>query len=156
SYELGYHDIALNELQQFLTTYPNSSYAAEAREVLVGVMATTSNFKDALTLLEGIRQPSEQVKRFYPSILYGRATELINDNRLEEADLLLDKALKSPYNTAILPLAQFWKGELAYRTGAVEEAIEYYSDYLKNPVTNNEVSSTNANYNLGYAYLRKE
>ncbi|MBL7771187.1 MAG: tetratricopeptide repeat protein [Flavipsychrobacter sp.] len=156
SYELGYHDIALNELQQFLTTYPNSGYAAEAREVLVGVMATTSNFKDALTLLESIRQPSEQVKRFYPSILYGRATELINDNRLEEADLLLDKALKAPYNTAILPLVQFWKGELAYRSGAVEEAIEYYTDYLKNPVTNNEVSSANAQYNLGYAYLRKE
>lgn len=156
SYELGYHDIALNELQQFLTTYPNSGYAAEAREVLVGVMATTSNFKDALTLLESIRQPSEQVKRFYPSILYGRATELINDNRLEEADFLLDKALKAPYNTAILPLVQFWKGELAYRTGSVEEAIEYYTDYLKNPVTNNEVSGANAQYNLGYAYLRKE
>lgn len=156
SYELGFHDIALNELQQFLTTYPNSTYAAEAREVLVGVMANTSNYKDALTLLESIKQPSEQVKKFYPSILYGRATELINDNRLDEADRLLDKALTVPYNSGILPQVQFWKGELAYRTGAVEEAIEYYTNYLKNPVTINEVSSANAQYNLGYAYLKKE
>ncbi|WP_290793088.1 tetratricopeptide repeat protein [Flavihumibacter sp. UBA7668] len=156
SYELGYHDIALNELQQFLATYPNSGYTAEAREVLVGVMASTSNYKDALTLLESIRQPSDQVRKFYPGILYGRATELINDNRLEEADLLLDKALKAPFNTAVLPLVQFWKGELAYRTGATEEAIEYYGDYLKNPVSNNEVNASHANYNLGYAYLKKE
>ncbi len=156
SYELGFHDVALNELQQFLNKYPNSTYAPEAREALVGVMASTSNYKDALVLLEGIRQPSEQVKRFYPGILFGRATELINDNRLEEADLLLDKALKIPYNQEILPLVQFWKGELAYRTGSVEEAIEYYNDYLKNPLSSNEVNSTNAQYNLGYAYLKKE
>lgn len=156
SYELGFQDIALNELQQFLQTYPNSTYTAEAREVLVGVMATTSNYKDALVLLEGIKQPSEQVKKFYPSILYGRATELINDNQLSQADNLLDKALKVPYNAAIRPLAQFWKGEIAYRRGATEEAIEYYADFLKNPVTNNEVSAKNARYNLGYAYLKKE
>ncbi|KYP14934.1 MAG: hypothetical protein A1D16_03460 [Flavihumibacter sp. CACIAM 22H1] len=156
SYELGYHDIALNELQQFLKTYPNSAYTAEAREVLVGVMASTSNYKDALTLLESIRQPSDQVKKFYPGILYGRATELINDNRLEEADLLLDKAIKAPFNTTVLPLVYFWKGEVAYRTGATEEAVEYYADYLKNPVSNNEVTVANANYNLGYAYLKKE
>lgn len=156
SYELGYHDIALNDLQRFLQTYPSSAYAAEAREVLVGVMANTSNYKDALTLLESIKQPSEQVKQFYPSILYGRATELVNDNRLDEADVLLTKALTVPYNSAVLPLAEFWKGELAYRRGATEEAIEYYQDFLKHPVTNNEVSAKNARYNLGYAYLKKE
>lgn len=156
SYELGYQDIALNELQQFLQKYPNSSYAAEAREVLVGVMATTSNYKDALVLLESIQQPSEQVKRFYPAILYGRATELINDNQLDQANALLDKALKAPYNSAQLPLVQFWKGELAYRRGATEEAIAYYNDFLRNPVNSNEVSVKNAHYNLGYAYLKKE
>jgi outer membrane protein assembly factor BamD (BamD/ComL family) len=35
-------------------------------------------------------------------------------------------------------------------------AIEYLSNYLKNPVTGGEVNATNARYNLGHAYLQKE
>jgi len=48
SYELGYQDVALTELQGFLQQYPNSTYGKEARELLISVLAGTSNFKDAL------------------------------------------------------------------------------------------------------------
>lgn len=156
SFELGFPDIALTELQQFLAKYPNSTLAPEAREILVGVMARTSNYKDALVLLDGIKNPSEQVKQFYPGILYGRATELINDGLLSTADQLLDRALAAPYNQNVLPLVNFWKGEIAFRNGQTDQAIKYYSDYLANPVTNSEVNPQNARYNLGYAYLKKE
>ena len=36
SYELGYQDEALNSLKSFLNDYPNSTYNAEAKELLVG------------------------------------------------------------------------------------------------------------------------
>ena len=51
SYELGYQDVALTELQKFLQTYPSSEYNTEARELLVGVLANTNNYKDALALI---------------------------------------------------------------------------------------------------------
>ncbi|MBZ5855726.1 tetratricopeptide repeat protein [Flavihumibacter profundi] len=156
SYELGFPDIALTELKQFLTRYPNSQYNIEAREILVGVMTRTSNYKDALALLDGIKNPSEQVKQFYPGILYGRATELVNDGMLPAADQLLDRAIQSPYNQSVLPLVNFWKGEIAFRNDKTDEAIKYYSDYLAAPVTNSEVNPQNARYNLGYSYLQKE
>src|SRR4029077_15791257 len=35
SFELGYQDVALTELQDFLKQYPNSTYNKEARELLV-------------------------------------------------------------------------------------------------------------------------
>src|SRR5439155_23186869 len=63
SYELGYHDIALTELQEFLSRYPNSQYYSEAQDLLVGVMTKTSNYKDALSLIESLKTPSEQAKR---------------------------------------------------------------------------------------------
>lgn len=156
SYELGYHDIALTELQQFLQAYPSSVYHKEARELLVGVMAKTSNYRDAITMMESLSNPSEQAKSFYPAILYGRATELINDGMTGEAEPLLDKALVAPYNQKVLPLVQFWKGELAFRSGRMDEAIRYYNEYLKSGVVNAEVSPVNAHYNIGYAYLKKE
>jgi TolA-binding protein len=156
SYELGFPDIALTELQQFLNKYPGSTLLPEAREILVGVMTRTSNYKDALVLLDGIKNPSEQVKQFYPGILYGRATELINDGLLNTADQLLDRAIKSPYNQTVLPLVNFWKGEIAFRNGKTDDAVRFYNEYLANPVVNSEVNPQNARYNLAYAYLRKE
>jgi len=157
SYELGYQDEALNGLRSFLTDYPNSTYTAEARELLVAVLANTNNYRDALTLLEGVKNPSENAKRLYPRILYGRSTELINDGRLAEANTLLDRALKDPNAGGVLPLVNFWKGELAYRTNKVDDAIKFYHAYLDGGApASGEASAVNARYNLGYCYLRKE
>ena len=47
SYELGYQDEALNGLKSFLNDYPNSTYNAEAKELLVSVLANTNNYRDA-------------------------------------------------------------------------------------------------------------
>jgi TolA-binding protein len=157
SYELGYQDESLNSLSAFLADYPNSTYNAEAKELLVDVLANTNNYKDAQALLESLKKPSENAKRLYPRILYGRATELINDGRLAEADALLDKALKDPNNGSVLPLLNFWKGELAYRNNKLDDAIKYYNAYVSGGSPNSgEANATNGRYNLGYSYLRKE
>ncbi|RYY99005.1 MAG: tetratricopeptide repeat protein [Chitinophagaceae bacterium] len=157
SYELGYQDEALKSLRSFLSDYPASAYAPEATELLVAALANTNNYRDALTLIEGLPNPTPATRRLYPRILYGRATEMINDGRLAEAEALLDRALKDPNNTAVLPWVQFWKGELAYRAGRLDDAIRYYQLYLgAGAPANGEANARSVNYNLGYAYLRKE
>ncbi len=157
SYELGYQDEALNTLQSFLTEYPNSTYNKEAKELLVSVLANTSNYADALNLLQTVDKPSENAKKLYPRILFGRATEYINDGRLAEADALLDKAMKEPANAAILPYINFWKGEIAYRNNKIDDAIRYYNNYVTaGSPASGEANAMNAKYNLGYSYLRKE
>lgn len=157
SYELGYQDEALNSLNSFLADYPASVYTAEAKELMVDVLANTNNFKDAQALLESLQKPSENARRLYPRILYGRATELMNDGRMTEAEALLDKALKEPNNGAVLPLLNFWKGELAYRNNKTDDAIRYYNAYISGgSPAGGEANALNARYNLGYCYLRKE
>jgi TolA-binding protein len=157
SYELGYQDEALKGFRTFLNDYPNSEYRNEATELLVGALANTNNYKDALALLESIQSPTPTVKRLLPQVLYGRATELINDGRLSEANALLDRALKDPNNASVLPLVNFWKGELAYRNNQIDDAIRYYHAYLNAgaPVSG-EANERNVKYNLGYTYYRKE
>ncbi|MBS1598661.1 MAG: tetratricopeptide repeat protein [Bacteroidetes bacterium] len=156
SYELGYQDIALTELREFLRMFPSSTYGKEARELLVNVMANTSNYKDALALMDSVQNPSPTAKQLYPRILYGRATELINDGLLSQANDLLDKALKEPNNTSVLPYINFWKGEISYRLNRIDDAIPYYFEYLKSGVANGEANISNAKYNLGYCFLKKE
>lgn len=157
SYELGYQDEALNSLSSFLADYPASAYNTEAKDLLVSVLANTNNYKDALVLLESLSAPSANSKKLYPKILFGRATELINDGRLQEADVLLDKALKDPNNASVLPLVNFWKGEIAYRTNKLDNAIRYYNAYLDaGAPSGGEANTMTIRYNLGYCYLRKE
>jgi tetratricopeptide (TPR) repeat protein len=156
SYELGYQDVALTELKTFLQRYPNSDYAREGRELLISMLAGTNNYKDALSLLDSLDHPSDNARRLIPRILYGRATELVNDGLLLEADGLLDKALKDPNNGSVLPYIQFWKAEIAYRLNKIDDAIRYYLEYLKSGGVNGEVNPTDARYNLGYCFLKKE
>ncbi|MEI9912031.1 MAG: tetratricopeptide repeat protein [Bacteroidota bacterium] len=89
--------------------------------------------------------------------MYGRATELINDGRLAEAEVLIDKALKDPNNGSVVGLLSFWKGELSYRNNKLDDAIKYYNAYISaGSPTGGEANPSNAKYNLGYSYLRKE
>jgi TolA-binding protein len=156
SYELGYLDIALKELNNFIAKYPKSSFLLEAKELQVSVLANTSNYKEALALFESLPQQSDNIKKVYPKILYGRAVELINDQQLNKADELFNKLLGVPYNNQFVPLLHFWKGEIAYRNGQTDDALNHFVEYMKDPKTNGEVNVTNAKYNIGYCLLKKE
>ncbi|MFL5786916.1 MAG: tetratricopeptide repeat protein [Flavisolibacter sp.] len=157
SYELGYQDESLKSFKSFLSDYPNSEYKNEATELLVAALANTNNYNDALALLDSVQTPSANVKKLYPRILYGRATELINDGRLADAESLLDKAIKDPNNASVLPYLNFWKGELAYRNNKIDDAIRYYYAYLNaGAPSSGEANARTVKYNLGYTYYRKE
>jgi tetratricopeptide (TPR) repeat protein len=156
SYELGFTDIALNELQSFIADYPKSTYQQEARELLVAVMANSNNYADALALFESLSAQSENVKKVYPRVLYGRAVELINDQQLAQAQELIDRLLTVPYNTNWLPYANFWKGEIGYRSNRNDQAITYLNKYLAAPQSAGEVNPANARYTLGYAHMNSE
>ncbi len=157
SYELGYQDVALNELQKFADEFPQSKYITEAKELLVTVLANTNNYKDALTILESLQNPSANAQRLTPRIQYGRATELINDGMLVTANELLARAEANPNNYSVLPFIYYWKGEIAYRLNRPDESIRYFNQYLqRGALAQGEANTKNARYTMGYAYLKKE
>jgi tetratricopeptide (TPR) repeat protein len=156
SYELGFDNEALPSLKEFVNRYPSSQYSSEAKDLLVNVLANTSNYKEALELYESLLNKSENTKKQYPKIAYNRAQQLLNDHQDVAAEKLLDNAFAAPYNESVKPSLLFWKGELAYGKGRFDEAAKYYTEYLQNPVSNGDVNADNARYNLGYSLLRLE
>jgi tetratricopeptide (TPR) repeat protein len=156
SYELGYQDIALNEMKKYLADYPGSEYDTEAKEILVGLLANTSNFVDALQLYESFDKPTASMQKVYSRILYGRAVELINDQQTAKADELLTKQLQLP-PSKLTPYAYFWKGEIAYRNKYYDSAVRYLNFYLENNAPElGEANAKTAKYDLGYCWLQKE
>ncbi len=149
-------DVALKAFEDFIKKYPSSTYIQESRELLVNTLANTSNYKKGLELYDSLKVKSDNVVRLYPRLLYGSAVEMINDQLTDNANELLNKLLRVPYNTAQLPFAYFWKGELSYRKNDVDSAIYFLQNYLKKPIVNGEVNATNAKYSLAYAFMKKE
>jgi len=156
SYELGYQDVALNSMKQFLAAYPNSEYAGEAKEIVIKLLANTNNYAEALTLYNSLGQPTPAMQKIYPKILFGQATNYINGQKLNEADDLLTKIIRDPNAGPVLPFANFWKGEVSYRLSRYDEAIKYMSDYLRSGGIQGEATPKSANYVLGYSYLETE
>jgi len=156
SYELNYQDIALSGIKNFLTKYPNSQYAPEAKEILISLLANTNNFTDALALYQSFAQPTASMQKIYPRILYGKAVEYINDLQIAQADDLLTKILDLPVSS-VTPYANFWKGEIAYRLLNYDEAIRHLTAYLDSHApAQGEANPTTAKYDIGYSWLKKE
>jgi len=157
SYELGYQDIALNEMKKFLADYPTSEYETEAKELLVGLLANTNNFSDALSLYESMGKPTAAMQKVYPRILFGKSVEYVNDQQIVRADELLTKVLADQNAGSILPYANFWKGEIALRNEKFDEAIKYFTAYLQSSApSQGEATPQAARYNLGYSWMKKE
>lgn len=157
SYELGYQDVALNEMKKYLKEYPGSEYDTEAREILVSLLANTNNFSDALALYESYEKPTPSMQKVYPRILYGKAIEYLNDQQLGFAETLLDKVLANSLSGKIIPYANFWKGEIAYRQQRYDDAIRLLGLYLQSGAeAQGEANPLTARYNTAYSFLQKE
>ncbi|MEN9599961.1 MAG: hypothetical protein RL596_2282 [Bacteroidota bacterium] len=156
SYELSYYDEAAKGFEKFINQYPASVYNYEAKELLISTLANTSSYKNALLLYDQLPNKTINALKLYPRILYGRIVELINDQQVAQADNLLDVLLQAQENGNYFSMANFWKGEIAYRTAKTDAAIGFMQQYLKAPMRNGEVNAQNARYILGYALLKNE
>lgn len=159
SYELSYHDVAVSALQDFIMAYPKSSLVAEAKELLSLEFLSTKNYKEALTVLRSMDARSAVMRKAYQKIAYSRATELYNNKEYKDAVLTFDESLKSPVDEALQAAAYFWKGQSYYKQQQYQEAIAALSQFfdLQRSAVSlpPAVTYANANYTLGYCYLKQ-
>jgi len=153
AHDLGLDNEAIIALKQYVAAYPKGRFKAEGQDLLIAALANTSNYREALQLYESLPAQTGATRQLLPKLLYNRAQEEINDQRLAEAQTLLDRALREPGNEEVKPLLYFWKAELAYRKTDYASATQFVQDYLKKPVVNGEANPDNARYLLGYCQL---
>jgi len=153
--ELKEYSNAAYALDKYITNYPQALNKAEAKSLWITALAYNNNYIQALEAYELVENPTTELLKIYPNILYGRATLYINDGQIEKAFSLMNQLLNTPYNGKVLPYAQFWLGELSYKLGRVDLAIETLEKFLMDPIEVGEVSQRHAKYTLGFCYLKK-
>ncbi len=158
-YELNIHPQSLNWLRDFVSAYPNSKYGDEARTLLGELLLSTKNFKDAVLVIEAIRERNLAINRSYQKVTYFRGVELFNQGIYQEAVKLFDKSLSQSLDKNYTAQAYFWKGESLYKLNALKPAISELQKFIQTwPATNGlevENSLITANYTLGYAYFKQ-
>ncbi|RQO30010.1 hypothetical protein DBR32_13975 [Taibaiella sp. KBW10] len=162
SYELGFDPMATVGFKRFLTEFPNSTNAAEAKNLLSAMLLKNNNYAEAYDLLANATPQTTETKNLFQKAAVGRGLQLLQDKRYEEAEQYLDESLKNPANPALEAIAYFWKGELDYKQGQFTESVSATKNFLRIAKGNeaaitkisNKATIQNANTNLGYASMK--
>jgi TolA-binding protein len=152
--ELKEFSLAVTLLDKFMENYPQSTYYAESKSLWITALAYNNNYKQALEAYQLMENPSLELLKIYPAILYGLSCNHINDGEVEKAYTLLNQLKNAPYNGNFLSATHFWLGEISYKMGLITDAIGYLQKYMLDPVNTGEVNATNARYILGYCFLK--
>ncbi|MDX9931879.1 MAG: tetratricopeptide repeat protein [Bacteroidales bacterium] len=158
SYELDFHPYngAIKALQQYLNDFPKSIRAEEARELLVELLMSTGNYKDAIVVIEGIRVKNERIWTAYQKVNYYHGVELFNSRDYDGAMTLFNKAITYTYDRKIRAEALFWKGETHYRKQQYDSAAVQYDMFVKYPVSSGLSYYARGYYGLGYAQMQRK
>lgn len=152
--ELKEYSIALQSIEKFNQQYPNSIYFNEAKSLYVTALAYSNDFNKAYDVYQKMDTLNEALLKLYPNILYGKAALAINDGQNEKAYTLFSQVKNLPYNKNVLAQTNFWIGELSYKMGRIDEAIEHLEKYILDPIEIGEITKKHANYTLGYCHLK--
>ncbi len=158
TYELSYSPFneTIKAFDRYIAEYPNSSKNAEAYRILVEVYMVTKNYNDAIASIEKIQNKTPDILKAYQRVTFYRGLELFNSMAYNQAIDLFDLSLENgSYNREIKAKALYWKSEALYRVGDYNSSITSYNQFMQNAGAA-KTEAGNAEYNLGYAYLKMD
>jgi TolA-binding protein len=159
SFELSYSPFnqTIRTFDEFVTKYPNSPYVDMAYDYLVKVFMATRNYGQALTYLDKIENPNENIRKAYQRVAFYRGVEYYTNAEFNQAVVSFKKSLEYGYiNPEMKAKAIYWLGESNYRLKKYDEAIDWYNKYLRAPRAISQKEYSLAHYNLAYAYFKEE
>ena len=156
SYELEFHNVALDAIQEYLKKYPRSLKLNEAKTLQGKVLLSTKNYRDAIDVLESITNKTEDAQEAYEKVTYFRALEFFNERAFENAIGMFLRSNNYAVDPEIHALATYWCAEAMYEVKKYGESVNYFEDFMKMPAAKKTDLFNYANYALGYAALEGE
>jgi TolA-binding protein len=156
SYELDFNTQALAATRLYLKNYPRSTRNDEVKTLLGEELLNSHDYKEAVEILEPIKNKSASAQAAYQKVTYYRGLEFYNERAFENAIGIFLRSLKYPSDTKIEALTTYWMAEAMFEVRKYGESVETFEKFLDLP----EASGTNvynyANYALAYAAFGDE
>lgn len=154
SYELEFHQVGLDAIQEYIDTYPRSERLEEANILLAESLLSTHNYRAAVDLLEFMPNRTSKADAAYQKVTYYRGLEFYNERAFENAISMFMRSERYPVDAEILALATYWKAEAMYEVRKYGEAVTNFNQFLRYPAARNTEVYSYANYALAYAAFR--
>lgn len=153
SYELEFHQVGLEAVQEYMATYPDRR-VDEAKVLLAESLLSTKNYRAAVDLLESIDNLTPEARAAYQKVTYYRGLEFYNERAFENGISMFMRSEANPIDQEILALATYWKAEAMYEVRKYGEAVAAFNTFLRNPAASKTEVFSYANYALAYAAFR--
>ncbi len=156
SYELEFHQVALDAAQEYIKKYPSSKKINEAKTLLSEVLLTTRNYKDAIDILETIPNKNREAKLVYQKVTYYRGLEFYNERAFQNAISVFMRSNNNVLDEEIEALTTYWLAEAMYEVRKYNESVVQFEKFLKLPAASKTDVYNYANYALGYSAFSNE
>ena len=154
--DINPYDEAVEAFEMYLEKYPNSKRREDVYQYLVNVYMTTNNYPKALASLDKIPNKDIRLKTAYQVIAFNQGVQRFQTSDYPGAINSFNLVKKYPVDPAVSGKAVYWIADANYRLNNFDEAIQGYKSFAIMPSVRAKEMQTEAHYNIGYAYLRKE
>lgn len=156
SYELEFHQVALDAAQEYLKSYPNAKRTDEAKTLMGEILLTTKNYKDAIDILESIPNKNKNAQEAYQKVTYYRGLEFYNERAFPNAISSFLRSNQYAVDAEIEALSTYWMAEAMYEVRKFGESVERFEHFLTLPAAKKTDIYNYANYALAYAAFEDE
>ena len=157
SYELGYDKDAIITLQKFSVS---SKYYNDAQNLMADVFINTSNYDEAIKLIESNKNITPKMQEAYQKICLLRGMELLTRAENAKAEELFAKSLKYPTELSYKCQAYYWLAEIEHRDKQFNKSQEWLNKYTASTrsglVIPEESSAAMADYLSGYNNFKQK
>uniref|UniRef100_UPI004055A0B0 tetratricopeptide repeat protein n=1 Tax=Alistipes sp. TaxID=1872444 RepID=UPI004055A0B0 len=151
----GTFNESINVLTRYITKYPNSERADEARELLIAAYYNSHDYEMAYKAIKAFPNPDSTQRAALQKIAYFNGLEAFMVGDYDKAKSALGEAQKIGVSPKYNALCLFWLGEIEYKQGNYARAISLYDNYIRR-APKSECEYKMALYNLGYAHFSQK
>ncbi|MEA3496132.1 MAG: tetratricopeptide repeat protein [Bacteroidota bacterium] len=156
SYELNFHIESINSLKEFIKKYPASESADEAKSLISSILLSTSNYREAIEIIESISDRNREIELAYQKVLYYYGLEFYQNHHFLKARNLFIKSINNSVNQRFKALSYFWLGESYYQLGDYKKSLRESKNFLYISEAEKTPYFSIAYYNCGYSYFKQE
>jgi len=155
SSQIGFEREAINVLVEIKKSSP---YYVETQTIINDILVNTSDYENAIYILESLETLNPQLEKTYQSITFKRALQLLSENDGQGATSMFAKSKKYPADKNVSAQTSFWEGYIAMSNDDHINSLNHYEQYFiqvkgAGPLPE-ESSLYMANYNQGYNHLK--
>lgn len=156
AYELSFDPFheAIQAFDRYLQAYPDSPRKDDAYAFLLKVHLATKNYPAAMEAIDRMQNKGPKERADYQKAAYNHAVRLMRKGDNEGAMEYFNTSLRQREDAKLTAMARYWQGDLWYRKGDYQRAIDRYKSFAEQPAIFGTEEYNYADYSIGYCYFK--